>query len=508
MASPSDTRPVTTDVLGYRQVDFAAFFEASTEGFILFDENANLLCMNRAAQRLVGISESDAKQLLRKHINLVDLLPGLQQTLRHDRCLHGMETAEPFTFNNVTQHTEHGDVPLNVNVFNVGNGLGVVVNEGIGRKPAEEALKASGDKYRLVVENAGEAIMVAQDGLIKFANSRALELTGYSMLEMAFRPFQDLIYPGDRGMVMKRHLGRSRGEDVPQVYPYRIVRKDGRARWVETNTVAVAWGGRPATLSFITDITERKLLESKMVEYKELDRLKTNLLSTVSHELRTPLATIKGYCTMLLDYEDRLDGHEKRDYLQSVDKATDRLTELVDHLLDMSRLDAGQMKLKKSPASLSKLVWAAVEEARIRAPNHKIKVELERRLPMVKADGRRIRQVLDNLFDNSCKYSGEGTEVVVSARRTGSELLVEVSDQGMGIPADEMEKVFDRMHRIEQRVTHAAPGTGLGLAICKGLVESHGGRIWVASEEGKGSTFYFTIPLQARKELRSNVKAR
>lgn len=241
--------------------------------------------------------------------------------------------------------------------------------------------------------------------------------------------------------------------------------------------------------------TERKQAEEMVVAYGELDKLKGNLLSTVSHELRTPLAIIKGYSTMLIDYDKRLRRDKKSEYLGSIDRATDRVTELVDHLLDMSRLEAGLLNMNKEPTDVSELIREMVAEARLRAAGHTMVLEMRRRLPVVNVDVRRIRQVLDNIIDNAIKYSAEGTKVVIKARRVESELLVSVADQGIGIPNEDLKKVFDRMYRIEQRLSPEIGGVGLGLAICKGLVQEHGGRIWVESKLEKGSTFYFTLPL-------------
>jgi len=246
---------------------------------------------------------------------------------------------------------------------------------------------------------------------------------------------------------------------------------------------------------------ERKRAEEKarqLETLKELERLRGQLLANVSHELRTPLATIKGYSTMLLDYDTRLEHDEKLEHLESIDKATDRMTDLIDNLLDISRLEAGLLKLEKTPTSILKLLQEIVADAQVRAPDHRIALELGKRLPMVNINAKRIRQVLDNLIDNSIKYSGEGTELTISARRTGQELLVSVTDQGIGIPSDELPRIFDPMHRIIQRLTPEVKGAGLGLAICKGLVEAHGGRIWMESEEGKGSTCFFTLPLDTK----------
>jgi len=249
-------------------------------------------------------------------------------------------------------------------------------------------------------------------------------------------------------------------------------------------------------LMLITQVAERKQAEERVVEYEELDRLKGNLLATVSHELRTPLAIIKGYSTMLVDYNRRLRSEEKKEYLQSIDRATDRLTELIDHLLDMSRLEAGLLKLDKQPTNISQLIREVVAEAKLRAPRHTIETDERQRLPTVEVDAKSIRQVLDNIIDNAVKYSDKESKVVVSAQRAGQELLISVADQGIGIPSHELGMVFDRMYRIEQRLTPEIGGIGLGLAICKGLITAHGGRIWVESELGKGSTFCFTLPLE------------
>ncbi len=195
-------------------------------------------------------------------------------------------------------------------------------------------------------------------------------------------------------------------------------------------------------------ITETKQVEEehlKVIEYRELDKLKTNLLSTVSHELRTPLAGIKGYTTLLLDYYNKLKRKQIWETLKAIDSSTDRLTELIEHLLDMSRLDAGLLRLNLETVKPSDIFLAAVSEAKLRAPNYKFKTEINHQLPMITADVKRLRQVIDNLLDNAIKYSPEGIEITVRAKINAEELLVCVADQGMGIPAAEVTKIFDRM---------------------------------------------------------------
>ena len=144
-------------------------------------------------------------------------------------------------------------------------------------------------------------------------------------------------------------------------------------------------------------------------------------------------------------------------------------------------------------------MFEAVAETKLRAPEHTIVAQLEKTLPKIKVESRRIRQVLDNLIDNAIKYSKEGTAVLIRGRQEGKELIISVKDQGIGIPTHELTRIFDRMYRIEQRLAPDVGGIGLGLAICKGLVEAHSGRIWADSEPGKGSTFYFTLPCKYSK---------
>ena len=311
-----------------------------------------------------------------------------------------------------------------------------------------------------------------------------------------YKVLSNIIHPDDRENAQKS-ITRALSEGRPDDHDYRIVRPDGSEAMVHVRgEVKYDDNGIPLSATgTIQDITEIRALERKVIEYQELDQVKTNLLSTVSHELRTPLSIIKGYATLLLDYDERLVNEEKREYLESIDRATNRLTELVDHILDMSRLESGLLQLERAPTSIAKLAREAVAEARVRAPDHKIRLNMANRLPKADVDAKRIRQVLDNIIDNAVKYSPEKTTITVSAERKDDELVVSISDQGVGIPAKDLDRIFDRMFRVEQGLTPTVDGVGLGLAICKGLIEQHGGRIWMESEEGKGSTCRFALPI-------------
>jgi signal transduction histidine kinase len=231
---------------------------------------------------------------------------------------------------------------------------------------------------------------------------------------------------------------------------------------------------------------------------RELDRLKTELLSTVSHELRTPLGSIKGYATTLLTHERRLRREERREFLEIIDSEADRLRELIENLLDMSRLEAGVLRIDRAPVLLRPVAEEATRKLQLAAPGHTVVLAWPVDEPVL-ADSRRIYQVLQNLLSNAVKYSPDGGRIELVAEVGARELVVSVRDTGLGMPRGELDRIFDRFHRIGGERAQRIGGTGLGLAICKGLVEAHGGRIWAESEgEGKGSTFRFTLPLGPR----------
>ncbi|MFA5316036.1 MAG: PAS domain S-box protein [Dehalococcoidales bacterium] len=358
----------------------------------------------------------------------------------------------------------------------------------IERKQAEEM-------FVTLAAGSSIGVYIVQDGSFKYTNPRFQSLLGYAEAELLGASPLSYVMPSDRDLVRANAIRVLNGE---RSYPceYRVFNKAGENLWILETTTQILYRGRPAILGNFMDVTERKQLEKKMVEYQEINKLKSDLLSTVSHELRTPLATIKGYATILVDYDSRLANDEKREYLHAVSGAIDRLTDLVDHLLDMSRLEAGLLNLEKIPTSISKLIKSAVSDAQLRSTGHQIVADQAKRLPKILGDSRRLRQVLDNLLDNAIKYSWKGSKVVVRAQRVGSELMVSISDEGIGIPPGDLERVFDRMYRIEQRLGSSIGGIGLGLAICRGLVEAHDGRIWMESQQGKGSTCYFTLPIR------------
>jgi PAS domain S-box-containing protein len=355
--------------------------------------------------------------------------------------------------------------------------------------------KQSQELLQSVSHSSPLGIYIVQDDRLQYTNPQFQSITGYTNRELQGKLFLDIVAIEDADVV-KSSMVFTLQEANPYPCEYRILKKTGQIKWVMQTVSPIHYEGRDAILGNIMDITERKYLERKVIEYEELSQMKSDLLATVSHELRTPLATIKGYATMILDYFSKLNSKETKEYLKSIDSSTDRLSKLVDNLLDTSRLEAGLLNLEKSTVNLSQLIEGVVTEASIRDNKRHVITVRGKKIPKVNIDPKRIRQVLDNLIDNAIKYSPPETEIEISTQLSDNELRISVNDHGSGVPPEELTNIFDRMYRIEQRVYSGANGMGLGLYICQRLIEAHDGTIWAESTLGKGTTIIFTLPVK------------
>ena len=249
-------------------------------------------------------------------------------------------------------------------------------------------------------------------------------------------------------------------------------------------------------LATFRNITERKQVEQELIK---LSQLKSDLLSNVSHELKSPLTSIKGIISSLLQTDIIWDDEDREMLLNGVSQETDRLASLVSNLLDMSKLEAGVWRPEKERCHIGDVIDAAMEHEAWLDQKHVFDLQMDSDLPGIEADYGQIRQVLINLLENAAAYSEEATKIVVAARKANGDLEVSVSDHGAGIPREELDKVFDKFYRGSQKRRRPG-GTGLGLAICKSIILAHGGRIWAESQIGRGTTFYYTLPIADRDD--------
>jgi PAS domain S-box-containing protein len=235
--------------------------------------------------------------------------------------------------------------------------------------------------------------------------------------------------------------------------------------------------------------------EESRYEAERANEIKTKFLAMISHELRTPLTSIIGFTTTLLAEDVTWEPEEQRDFIQTIQQEANRLQELIDHLLDLSRLEAGMLPILLAAHSFHEIWNDALPQLNNLTSKHLLLMHLPANLPLVQMDAKRIAQVLVNLVRNAATYAPVGTDISISASVRGGFVQINVSDQGPGIPPSEQKRVFKAFQRGVNAESGANQGAGLGLAICKRLVEAHGGRIWIKKKNSPGTTICFTIPL-------------
>jgi two-component system sensor histidine kinase KdpD len=226
----------------------------------------------------------------------------------------------------------------------------------------------------------------------------------------------------------------------------------------------------------------------------ETERLRSSLLSSVSHDLRTPLAAIIGSASSLVEMENALTPEARRELTQNIHDEAERLSRLVNNLLQATRLEAGALELKREPHDLEEIVGVALQRLRKLLLNRAVEIRLADDLPLVPVDGALLGQVMINLLENAVHYTPPTSPILVSAAVKGDNVLVEVADEGPGLPSDDLERVFDKFYRAPGHEPKG--GVGMGLAICRGIIEVHGGRIWAENRPTGGAVFRFTLPLK------------
>jgi signal transduction histidine kinase len=242
-------------------------------------------------------------------------------------------------------------------------------------------------------------------------------------------------------------------------------------------------------------IEQARLAAATLAEKNRLESMQSSFISIVSHELQTPVSIIKAYAGTLAR-EDAPWGRETVIRVaRTIEEECDRLHALITELLDISRIQAGRVAMSIGPVDLADMAESLAERSRTRSPAHEIRTEFPPDFPIIQGDREKLRQALGNLVDNAIKYSPAGGAIVIGGRAERDHVVVSVRDEGIGIPGEERERVFERFHRVDTRLSRSTQGVGLGLYITKTIVDAHGGRIWVESPgEGHGSTFYIRLP--------------
>lgn len=353
------------------------------------------------------------------------------------------------------------------------------------RKLAEDQLRASEARVRSIFESAPVALLVLDNsGRINLLNPRAESMFGYRMEQLVDRHFSSLV-PKSSEFNEDQFTRETLEQLVGRVRELEAVDREGRLFPIELTFDHYQTAEGDRYLAAVLDVSERH----------EVERLKREFVSTVSHELRTPLTAIRGSLTLLAVGALGKLGDQADKAVKIAERNCLRLINLINDLLDIEKLEAGKLEMVYEESDFTPVVERSVESVRAFGEQYGVAIETSIAGGKVCADADRLVQVLVNLLSNAIKYSPRESSVTVRVQNKKDALRVEVIDRGRGIPADYKDKVFERFQQVETADSKKKGGTGLGLAICKAIVEQHNGAIGVESEEGKGSTFWFEVPL-------------
>lgn len=255
-------------------------------------------------------------------------------------------------------------------------------------------------------------------------------------------------------------------------------------------------------------LEDQKRMEEQNIKLKKLDELKSTFLNVTSHELRTPMASIKGYVQMIMKQMLGETSGEQNKALDVVLRNVERLDHLIQDILDISRLESGTMKFIAEDTNITEMIDDVAEtmQSLANVKQIKIKTDIANNLPTLIVDKDRVKQIIINFINNAIKFSEQNTEIIIKANKENENILFEVQDQGRGIPADKLTKVFDTFYQVDSGMDRKFGGAGLGLAISRGIALAHGGNIWVESKVGKGSTFKFTLPIEGVKNIEDKFR--
>ncbi|HII80934.1 MAG TPA: PAS domain S-box protein [Methanosarcina sp.] len=485
---------------------YRALFEQSNDAIFLNQLDGQIVDVNEKTCEILGYTREELQTM-----NMICLLP---PNRKGDGIL-GMETLRKKRFIRVEKvyrkaNGETFDVEVSAKVLEGHPNLSLAVVKDVSdQKRAEEKIARSEIKYRNLFEKSNDAIIIHDfNGRILEANKMACEAFGYSEGELKQKSIIELISPEEkedaRSKMMKlRTTGSMRKE-------FRMIRSDGTFIFMDISASLLQMQNN--TIQAVgRDINDRIRAEEAMldarIEAETASRTKSEFLANMSHELRTPLNSIIGFSDILLEKIFGELNEKQLKYVNNISISGKHLLGLINDILDLSKVEAGKMDLRYSEFSVGS-VFEEVKSTLLplaQAKTLEIDLKVEPDFEDIQADRSRLTQILYNLVSNAIKFTPEGGRISIQCKKSGTRAIFSVTDTGIGISSEDQKKLFQPFTQIDSSSARQYCGTGLGLVLVKNFVELHGGKIWVESETGKGSSFTFELPIDNEEDIRSKI---
>ena len=366
-------------------------------------------------------------------------------------------------------------------------------------KEIEDALRLSEEKYRLIVENANDGIIISQKDQFIYSNNRFAQMLGYNVEELNNISFKEIYTKEATKSLYDRHNKREKGEFVPNHYETTFKKKDGNIIIVDVNYQIIEFQEEEATFAIIRDITDQKhaneALKEALKKAKESDHLKSAFLANMSHEIRTPMNGIMGFARLLRNKD--ISGEKQEQYLDVIEKSSERMLNIINDLIDISKIESGQMELHSQKFSINEMITFIQNFFDPECNSKGIELIASSSLPpeeaIIVSDKNKLEAIMINLLKNAIKFTHHG-HIKFGYEQYEDVLMFYVEDTGIGIPENKQKQIFDRFIQADSSMTKPYEGAGLGLSISKAFVEMLGGTLELRSKVNSGSRFYFSIP--------------
>lgn len=501
------TQETETQALYYKlaasEARYQSLLEKSPLGILLLDHQGKILEVNK---KMIDILGSPGPEETKK-INCLEFAP-LQAIGLTDDIIKCIQSGESQSRRTAYQSKWNRNLHLNYTISPLKDKDGIVKKlilnvEDITQLIQAERLKLESElKYHILVENSLQAMMIVQGGRVIFANTKMEELTLYSVEEIrnAGRRWLNLIiHPEDKRRSYKNVREALSGKEVDTNQVYKIIRKDGNVRIMETLGSVVDIQDHPAMLIVAIDITEPALARDKLMEsqekLRELNAMKDKFFSIIAHDLKNPFSSILGFSNLLYEAYDNFSEKQRKAFIKNICEASENTFKLLHNLLEWSRTQTGKISYIPEDLDLEALIVDNV--AILKSGFIRKNIEIEVDVPPntgVYADENMIKLVLRNLISNALKFTHPGGKVVLTAKQNEIETIITVEDNGVGIDKKNQNRIFRIDDQLKTKGTANESGSGLGLILCKEFIEQNKGKIWVKSRSGQGSSFSFSLP--------------